>query len=178
MFDAVIHDQLPIEMSVRAFSWWAGLEHPIGYFITCKRTCVIAMLVSVDQIATCSFTICSRFHFLIFSGLRNKAVADGAVSFYLDHYVTVRVASFNYGVICAEPFNNANPAHLRRLSTLITRPSGREVIPHCWSIILPKVQQGQIVTILCLMFCVRELLCTRNKNSSDPTTVNTVRFRR
>ncbi|KAH9933533.1 hypothetical protein B0H21DRAFT_699461 [Amylocystis lapponica] len=44
----------------------------------------------------------------------NKAVADGALSFYLDHFVSLRVARFTYGVQCFVRFDNANPDHLRR----------------------------------------------------------------
>ena len=30
---------------------------------------------------------------------RNKAVADGAVSFYLDRYVAVRIAASTFGIV-------------------------------------------------------------------------------
>ncbi|KAF7362767.1 hypothetical protein MVEN_00626400 [Mycena venus] len=44
----------------------------------------------------------------------NKAVADGAVSFYVDHYVSVRVARFTYGMQISEPYNPNNVEHATR----------------------------------------------------------------
>jgi len=49
------------------------------------------------------------FHFVsLILFRRNKAVADGAVSFYLDRRVSVRVAKTTYGVECVTLFEPDN----------------------------------------------------------------------
>lgn len=68
----------------------------------------------------------------------NKAVADGALSFYLDHFVSARVANFTYGIECVTDFQRSKPEHLMRASTVIPMPSGRSVVPHMFSPILTK----------------------------------------
>ncbi|KAF8629982.1 hypothetical protein AX15_003171 [Amanita polypyramis BW_CC] len=71
-------------------------------------------------------------------GHLNKAVADGAVSFYLDHFVSVRVASFTYGIECLTAFDQSDPDHLSRSNKAIFRPSGRIVLPDYFDVILKK----------------------------------------
>lgn len=71
-------------------------------------------------------------------GHTNKAVAKGAVAFYLDHRVSARVAKFTYGTRCAVAFDRNDEEHLRRASSAIPRPSGRTVIPNAFSAILCK----------------------------------------
>ncbi|KAH7929509.1 hypothetical protein BV22DRAFT_1080676 [Leucogyrophana mollusca] len=68
----------------------------------------------------------------------SKAVADGAVAFYLDHRVNARVSRFTYGTRCAIEFNKDDPQHKLRTHTAIPRPSGRTVIPNAFSAILTK----------------------------------------
>ncbi|KAH7883409.1 hypothetical protein F5I97DRAFT_1939180 [Phlebopus sp. FC_14] len=68
----------------------------------------------------------------------NKAVADGAIAFYLDHRVTARVAKFTYGTRCAIEFNKNDEQHKLRAANAIPRPSGRTVIPNAFSAILTK----------------------------------------
>ncbi|KAK7029533.1 hypothetical protein VNI00_014410 [Paramarasmius palmivorus] len=71
-------------------------------------------------------------------GFVNKAVADGAVSFYLDHCVSARVSRFTYGVECAVPYDQSNPEHRRRAHTTYVNPSGMRLVPGAFSPILPK----------------------------------------
>ncbi|KAJ3980729.1 hypothetical protein F5890DRAFT_1575470 [Lentinula detonsa] len=68
----------------------------------------------------------------------NKAVADGALSYYLDHFVSARVARLTYGTDCVRPYNPSNIEHMRRRHTMTTRPSGRQVIPSAFSTIISK----------------------------------------
>lgn len=68
----------------------------------------------------------------------NKAVARGAVAFYLDHRVSARVAKFAYGTRCAIEFDRNDEQHRLRAATAIPRPSGRTVIPNAFSAILHK----------------------------------------
>ncbi|OSX61856.1 hypothetical protein POSPLADRAFT_1145484 [Postia placenta MAD-698-R-SB12] len=68
----------------------------------------------------------------------SKAVAEGAVSFYLDHWVSARVARVTYGIECTTHYNESKPDHLQRRGNVRTRPSGRQVIPDHFSAILAK----------------------------------------
>jgi hypothetical protein len=78
---------------------------------------------------------------------RGKAVAYGAVAYFLDHRVSARVAKFTYGTRCAVEFNRDNPQHMMRASLAIPRPSGRRVLPNAFSVILEKVMN------YCHMLC-------------------------
>ena len=68
----------------------------------------------------------------------NKAVADGALSFYLDHFVSVRVARVTYGACCTITFEPNNAEHKRRSHKLITRSSGNQSLPDSYMVILEK----------------------------------------
>ncbi|KIL54718.1 hypothetical protein M378DRAFT_92022 [Amanita muscaria Koide BX008] len=66
----------------------------------------------------------------------NKAVADGAVSYYLDHYVTARVSKNSYGVEISALSDFTDPEHARRRNTKVMQPDGRYYIPGGFSTIL------------------------------------------
>ncbi|KAG8952709.1 hypothetical protein FRC03_012018 [Tulasnella sp. 419] len=51
-----------------------------------------------------------------------KAAAHGAVSFYLDHLVSARVARYTYGISACVPFDPSNSKHLSRLIHAIPDP--------------------------------------------------------
>ncbi|KAJ7734374.1 hypothetical protein DFH07DRAFT_844923 [Mycena maculata] len=68
----------------------------------------------------------------------NKAVADGAVSFYIDHHVSVRVARFTYGLTCSEPYNRMNMEHFTRAAKRYKGVSGEWLVPGRFSTILNK----------------------------------------
>jgi len=72
-----------------------------------------------------------------------KAVADGAVSFYIDHHVMARVAKLSYGAPCSRTYNSNDQEHLKRVDTRYQRPSGDYSLPGGFSTILPK---GTIVS--------------------------------
>ncbi|KAI0918917.1 hypothetical protein AcW1_003564 [Taiwanofungus camphoratus] len=67
-----------------------------------------------------------------------KAVAEGALSSYLDHYVSARVARYAYGSRCVVPFHPVVPEHAKRADTVRFDASGSPVIPNRFSTILPK----------------------------------------
>ncbi|KAL0064092.1 hypothetical protein AAF712_008952 [Marasmius tenuissimus] len=71
-------------------------------------------------------------------GFLNKAVADGAVSFYLDHRVSARVARFTYGIQCRTYYLPFDPEHVKRRSTVFTNLEGEEMLPGYFTHILPK----------------------------------------
>jgi hypothetical protein len=74
-------------------------------------------------------------------GHANKAVADGAVAFYLDHVVSVRVARFTYGTKCSVLYNPLDPQHVARSATMYTHPSGLQYVPKAFDGILVKGTQ-------------------------------------
>ncbi|KIM36856.1 hypothetical protein M413DRAFT_31259 [Hebeloma cylindrosporum] len=68
----------------------------------------------------------------------NKAVADGAVSFHIDHYVTARVSKFAYGTEVNIHYDSNDPSHISRRSKKFVDIAGDERIGDVFSVILPK----------------------------------------
>ncbi|KAJ7157455.1 hypothetical protein C8R46DRAFT_1178680 [Mycena filopes] len=68
----------------------------------------------------------------------NKAVADGAVSFYLEHYVSARVSKHTYGIECITEYISTNAEHRVRSHTSFQDVAGVLVIPKMFSVILNK----------------------------------------
>ncbi|KIJ04959.1 hypothetical protein PAXINDRAFT_21761 [Paxillus involutus ATCC 200175] len=68
----------------------------------------------------------------------NKAVADGAVSFYIDHIVTSRTSRFTYGIECRRCYNSSLAEHREREETRYIDPSGNTMVPNGFSSILIK----------------------------------------
>ncbi|THU77589.1 hypothetical protein K435DRAFT_702024 [Dendrothele bispora CBS 962.96] len=69
----------------------------------------------------------------------NKAVADGAVSFYLDHFVASRIARWHYGSKIRLFFRASDPEHVLREQTSYIDPvSGERRIPNFFDTILSK----------------------------------------
>ncbi len=66
-------------------------------------------------------------------------MADGAASFYIDHYVTARIARSSYGISCHVKLNVGLEGHQKRLSTAIINLSGDKRIPGVFRTILKKV---------------------------------------
>ena len=69
----------------------------------------------------------------------NKAVADGAISFYLDHYVSVRISRVTYGSRSYNRYNSVDPEHARRSWDTFVDASGETCLDRCFSVILAKV---------------------------------------
>ncbi|KAF9559594.1 hypothetical protein CPC08DRAFT_736124 [Agrocybe pediades] len=68
----------------------------------------------------------------------NKAVSDGAISFYLDHVVRSRVSRLAYGSFSAIRYNPSDREHLARERNVFAMPSGEKFIDDAFIIILPK----------------------------------------
>ncbi|KZP18863.1 hypothetical protein FIBSPDRAFT_744893, partial [Athelia psychrophila] len=68
----------------------------------------------------------------------NKAVADGAISFYLNRRVSARVSRKTYGSRCGTLFSPQDPEHQRRSHTIYTSISGKKRLPNAFDIIIPK----------------------------------------
>jgi hypothetical protein len=71
----------------------------------------------------------------------NKAVSDGAVSFYLDHFVRTRVSKLTYGTFCSIMYDPSEPDHQPRSHNVYTDAAGEERIKDSFDIILPKNTQ-------------------------------------
>ncbi|KAK0222701.1 hypothetical protein EDD85DRAFT_860799 [Armillaria nabsnona] len=68
----------------------------------------------------------------------NKAVADGAVSFYLDHFVSTRVAKFHYGIKVWTTYDPTNVEHQRRRNKTYLSDSGKLKVNDQYDTILAK----------------------------------------
>ncbi|TFK63667.1 hypothetical protein BDN72DRAFT_902221 [Pluteus cervinus] len=76
------------------------------------------------------------------SSQSNKAVADGAASFYVDHFVSRRISRFSYGVSCHTEYDPQKADHLARRDQKYIALDGKERISGAFATILPK---GSIV---------------------------------
>lgn len=70
---------------------------------------------------------------------RSKAVADGAISFYLDHFVQSRVAKVTYGTFGGVPYDPNDAEHVERQDQTYFLPSGQKCVGHRFFVVLPKV---------------------------------------
>ncbi|VDB95850.1 unnamed protein product [Peniophora sp. CBMAI 1063] len=68
----------------------------------------------------------------------NKAVAQGAVSFHLDHYVSARVAKMTYGSRCAHVYDKKLPDHAQRAHKVFISPDGIEMLNDGFQSVLAK----------------------------------------
>ncbi|KAJ2928083.1 hypothetical protein H1R20_g9013, partial [Candolleomyces eurysporus] len=68
----------------------------------------------------------------------NKAVSDGAISFYLDHFVNTRVSKMTYGNFCHIPFLENDPEHRTRFQNAFLSFGGQRRIKDSFDIILAK----------------------------------------
>ncbi|KAF8181789.1 hypothetical protein BJ912DRAFT_1061935 [Pholiota molesta] len=71
----------------------------------------------------------------------NKAVSDGAISFYFDHFVQTRVSKVTYGCFHNPEFNPDAPDHRERSSQAYIAPDGVKRLPYSFDVILPKNTQ-------------------------------------
>jgi len=70
---------------------------------------------------------------------RNKAVSDGAISFYLDNYVRSRIAKVTYGLRLKRTYDVSNPEHVKRGSKVYTGVDGSLRLADGFDPILSKV---------------------------------------
>ncbi|KAI5116123.1 hypothetical protein M0805_004503 [Coniferiporia weirii] len=71
-------------------------------------------------------------------GQTAKAVVDGAISFYLDHFVSSRIAGIAYGFGSCPVYDPNNPEHVRRKASTYVLPSGKRMVSGAFSVILRK----------------------------------------
>ena len=101
--------------------------------------------------------------------IRNKAVSDGAISFYLDHFVRTRVSKFTYGVICNILYDRNDPEHKSRSDKVFTAASGDKRINGFFDIILPKVAYNPFPRkyVILKIFIFRIPKFRRRRNSEN-----------
>jgi hypothetical protein len=75
--------------------------------------------------------------------ISNKAVADGGVSFYIDHFVTARFSKFAYGIKVRSKYDASNTEHQRRKNKAYMSPEGYLEIGGIFNVILPQVRDAQ-----------------------------------
>lgn len=68
-------------------------------------------------------------------------MADGAVSFFIDHLVSSRTARFTYGTECNALYNEHDPEHVARRENAFEGMTGYLEVPHAFESILKKVSQ-------------------------------------
>jgi hypothetical protein len=69
----------------------------------------------------------------------NKAVSDGAISFFLDHYVRTRVAKVAYGTKISVPYNEHDQEHVKRLAFKTIGWDGFPRLEAAYDVFVPKV---------------------------------------
>ena len=69
----------------------------------------------------------------------NKAVSDGAISFFIDHFVTARVSRVVYGVKTRRQFDVRDPEHRARAHKKYVDAAGEEKLREGFDVILGKV---------------------------------------
>jgi len=74
---------------------------------------------------------------------RNKAVAIGAVSYYIDHFVKARVLKFTYGVPCETTYDSSDPEHARRFNKSYVDEIGTRYVRNAFDTMLTRVRRAQ-----------------------------------
>ncbi|KAF9806676.1 hypothetical protein IEO21_08594 [Rhodonia placenta] len=76
-------------------------------------------------------------------GQTSKAVAEGALLFYLDNMVRARVARHAYGTRYRIYYDARQPDHNKRKKTIVRDLEGKFVVPKAFAMIIPK---GKVVS--------------------------------
>ena len=79
-------------------------------------------------------TDCSSTHLV-----SNKAVSNGAVSFFLDDVVKSRVSRMTFGTRCIEEFNSSSPTHQLRSNLAEPHEVTGQLVLDAFDVLLPKV---------------------------------------
>ncbi|KAF9234840.1 hypothetical protein BU15DRAFT_78674 [Melanogaster broomeanus] len=85
----------------------------------------------------------------------NKAVADGAVSSFIDHLVFAWTARFTYGTECNALYNEHDPEHVARKANAFQGITGCLEVPNAFESILEKVDDYSLIyekSSLCIGF--------------------------
>ena len=88
-----------------------SLNFPFNVSAVNKQCATSATKISVSYFLKSSLVLqppksMSLVQMNIYTVISNKMVSDGAIAFYIGHYVTARVSKFAYGVPSATPFDS------------------------------------------------------------------------
>ncbi|RXW25676.1 hypothetical protein EST38_g182 [Candolleomyces aberdarensis] len=83
----------------------------------------------------------------------SKACSDGAISFYLDHFVQSRVSKMTYGCFANVLYRQDDPEHYARESSAFITLAGEIRLPGAFNIILPKGVQVSEATEFRSSYC-------------------------
>jgi hypothetical protein len=72
-------------------------------------------------------------------------VALGAVSYYIDHFVTGRISRFAYGLFGCPVYDSSNPEHVRRAHKSHIDPMGDGRVPGYFFTMLTRVRNPQFL---------------------------------
>ena len=98
---------------------------------------------SIALITMCKdIQVALHVYWLFFS---DKAVADGAISYYIDHFVQTRVSKLTYGSRVRIRYDRSNPEHRKRPTTTIG--SGGKRIDDVFWVMLPGVSYLLVSTL-------------------------------
>ncbi|KIK04209.1 hypothetical protein K443DRAFT_130999 [Laccaria amethystina LaAM-08-1] len=100
----------------------------------------ISHVVMVGGFA-CSEWLCERVNVVRAENHINKAVSDGAISFYVDCYVSSCISRYTFGVYLHDLYDPNNPEHIKWIQMKIVYPDHEERIPGLFSVILPRVDE-------------------------------------
>jgi len=122
----------------RRYSWSADSLHQTIFSPSWTSISIQGISTYFDQILICKFSL-AHWITLRWDQRSNKAVAEGAISYKLDHSVTSRVSRYTYGIKCCKLYDSNDPEHISRKHTCFTRPSGTVNVNGYFSVILEKV---------------------------------------
>ncbi|OBZ73028.1 Heat shock protein 12A [Grifola frondosa] len=88
-----------------------------------------------------------------------KAVAEGALAFYIDHCVFARMAKRTYGIQGSTMFWPFNPEHLQRVDQVFLDCEGDLCLPRHFA---PVLKKGTLVT------ADEEFVCSFLRNTPEP----------
>lgn len=110
-----------------------------------------------------------------YSDFSVKAVADGAASFYLDHYVTARVSKVAYGVKSYMVYNASNQEHYKRREKLVYEKFGDVLVPDGFVTMVKKVRSRFLLSRSTNWKIIpRERACPKRRNT-DTDCITTLR---
>lgn len=75
---------------------------------------------------------------------RNKAVSEGAATYFLHKYVTTRVARMTWGFACNIPYCADDPEHYKRRHKVVIDVAGEERLNGVFQLYISEVIETSI----------------------------------
>ncbi len=95
---------------------------------------------------------------LAYEFLRAKAVAQGAIQYYVQHIVRARVAKWTYGTRAAIRYDPTDPDHLRHQDDVEMSPAGIKFVGGRFDPIVKKVRPCEMPSLAHSLLSRREPL--------------------